>query len=246
MAARPLSDVPPLRYTPLERLDVPRPVERVRYIAAACAGRRVLDLGAMDETAWQSKRGLGTWLHEEISRTAASVEGIDSSPLIPVEGLRTAPNALIRRGDAGDPGQLLDGLTQTPDVVVAGELIEHLENPLQFLRRIAAIERLSGRTLLLTTPNATALHNVLIGLARRESMHHDHLCVLSYKTLTTLCTRAGFRSWKIIPYFARFTEMRERHSGPARLAIGVAERLVNALEWCFPLLSHGFIARIEL
>lgn len=246
MAARSSPDVPPLRYTPLERLNVPRPVERIPYIAAACAGRRVLDLGAMDETAWQSKRGRGTWLHEEITRTAASVEGIDNSALVPSEGLRTAPNAVIKRGDVGDPGQLVAGLTDAPEVVVAGELIEHLENPLQFLRRIAAIQRLSGRTLLLTTPNATALHNVLIGLARRESTHHDHLCILSYKTLTTLCTRAGFAGWQIIPYYARFTEMRERHSGVARLAIGLTERLVNAIEWCFPLLSQGFILRIAL
>lgn len=246
MAVRPFSDVPPLRYTPLERLDVPRPVERIRYIAAACAGRRVLDLGAMDETAWQSKRGRGTWLHEELSRTATSVEGIDSSALIPTEGLRTAPNAIIRRGDAGDPGPLVEGLTEIPDVVVAGELIEHLENPLGFLRSFARSARLSGKTLILSTPNATAVHNVLIGLARRESTHHDHLLILSYKTLTTLCKRAGFPDWQIIPYYARFTEMRERHAGLARLAIQLTERLVNAIEWCFPLLSQGFILRIAL
>jgi len=225
---------------------VSAPVDRIGYIAAACRQRRVLDLGAMDETAWQSKRGRGAWLHEEISRTALSVDGVDNSALIPPEGLRTAPNAIIRRGDVGDPERIVAALAATPDVVVAGELIEHLENPLEFFRRIARIERLSGRALILSTPNATALHNVLIGLARRESTHHDHLCVLSYKTLTTLCARAGFRTWQIIPYYARFTEMRERHSGLARAAIGMAERLVNFLEWCFPLLSQGFILRIEL
>ncbi len=109
-----------------------------------------------------------------------------------------------------------------------------------------AFERLSGKTLILTTPNATALHNVLIGLARRESMHHDHLCVLSYKTLTTLCTRAGFVRWEIIPYFARFTEMQERHAGVGRFGVLAAERTVNLLEWLFPLLSFGYILRIEL
>jgi SAM-dependent methyltransferase len=246
MATPPSSDIPQLRYTPLERLSVPRPVERIPWIVAACAGRRVLDLGAMDETAWQAKRGRGTWLHEEISRTAHSVEGVDNSALIPADGLRTGPNAIIRRGEVGDPQRLLANLTETPDVIVAGELIEHLENPLDFLRSIARTARLSGRTLILSTPNATAVHNVLIGLARRESTHRDHLCILSYKTLTTLCSRAGFPGWQIIPYYARFTEMRERHSGLARLAIGLTERLVNAIEWCFPLLSQGFILRIAL
>jgi hypothetical protein len=174
------------------------------------------------------------------------VDGIDNSVVIPAEGLRTGPNATIQRGDITDPGRLVAALEDSPDVVVAGELIEHLENPLQFLKRFAAIERLSGKTLILSTPNATALHNFLIGLARRESTHHDHLCILSYKTLVTLCTRAGFTEWEIIPYLSRFTEMQERHSGLLRLAVRATQRVVNLVEWMFPLLSFGYIVRIRL
>ena len=235
-----------LRYSPLERLIVSRPVDRIGYIRDACAGRKVLDLGAMDETAWQAKRGRGTWLHEEIGRSASRVDGIDNSALVPAQGLRTGPNSMIWRGDVGDPERMLAGLEEPPDVVVAGELIEHVENPLQFLKRFAAAARLSGKTFILSTPNATALHNVLIALMRRESTHHDHLCLLSYKTLNTLCIRAGFAEWEIIPYFARFTEMQERHTGVARLAVRAAERMVNAFEWLFPLLSFGYILRIRL
>ncbi len=241
----PLSSTP-LRYTPLERLAVRRPVDRIAFIALACARCRVLDLGAMDETAWAAKRGRGTWLHEEIGRSALQVDGIDNSALVPKEGLRTGPNSIIRRGDIRNPQPLVAELPDSPDVVVAGELIEHLENPLQFLRRFAEISRLSGKTLILSTPNATALHNVLIGLARRESTHHDHLCILSYKTLATLCTRAGFAEWEIIPYFSRFTEMQERHSGALRIAVQAAERVVNLIEWIFPLLSFGYVVRIRL
>jgi hypothetical protein len=245
-AISPPSSIPQPCYSPLERLTVARPVDRIRFIADACAGRRVLDLGAMDETAWAAKRGRGTWLHEEIGRRALLVDGIDNSTQIPAEGLRTGPNATIRRGDIADPQRLVNELEVSPDVLVAGELIEHLENPLQFLRRFAGIERLAGKTFILSTPNATALHNVLIGLVHRESTHRDHLCILSYKTLVTLCTRAGFSKWEIIPYFARFTEMQDRQAGLARLGVRVAERIVNALEWMFPLLSFGYIVRICL
>lgn len=235
-----------LRYTPLEAISLDRPVDRIKYIVSACAGRRVLDLGAMDETAWNSKRGRGTWLHEEIARVALRVEGVDNSSLVPPSGLPTAQNALIRRGDIEDLGRLITELDEVPDAVVAGELIEHMENPLQFLRRLAQIPRLAGSELILSTPNATALHNFLIGLARRESTHHDHLCILSYKTLTTLCSRAGFSNWRIIPYYSRFTEMQERHSGLSRLVIRAAERVINCLEWLFPLVSFGYVVRIRL
>ena len=236
---------PQLNYTPLERLNVARPVDRIEFIARACEGFRVLDLGAMDETAWAAKRGRGTWLHEEIASLALSVDGIDNSASVPAEGLPTGPNSTIRRGDITDPDLLVAALAYSPDVVVIGELIEHLENPLQFLKRLAAIERLAGRTLILSTPNATALHNVLVGLAQRESTHEDHLCIFSYKTLATLCSRAGFREWEIIPYYARFTEMQERHSGALRLAVRATQHLVNLLEWLFPLLSFGYIVRIR-
>lgn len=235
-----------LRYTPLEAISVGRPVDRIRYITAACVDRRVLDLGAMDETAWQSKQGRGTWMHEEIARVARQVEGVDSSEAVPAAGLSTAANARIRRGDITNPERLLEESEEVPEVIVAGELIEHLESPLQLLRSFAKIPKLAGRTLILSTPNATAVHNLLVGLARRESTHHDHLCILSYKTLTTLCRRAGFREWDIIPYYSRFTEMEERHSGLARLAVRMVERVVNLLEWLFPLLSFGYIVRVTL
>lgn len=236
----------PLLYTPLERLAVCRPVDRITFIARVCARCRVLDLGAMDETAWTAKRGRGTWLHEEIGHSALRVDGIDNSTLVPAEGLRTASNATIQRGDICDPRRLVAALADGPDVVVAGELIEHLENPLQFLTRFTQIDRLSGKILILSTPNATALHNVLIGLTHRESTHQDHLCVLSYKTLSTLCRRAGFVEWEIIPYFSRFTEMQERHSGASRLLVRAVQRIVNIVEWMFPLLSFGYIVRIRL
>jgi len=235
-----------LAYTPLERLSVPHPVDRIKYIAGVCAGRRVLDLGAMDETAWKCKRGRGTWLHEEIARVARRVDGVDNSDTVPPSGLATAPNARIRHGEIMDLAALLAELEEMPEVVVAGELIEHLESPLKFLSQFRQARELAGSMLVISTPNATALHNVLIGAARRESTHQDHLCILSYKTLATLCRRAGFSNWSIVPYYCRFTEMQDRHSGIARAGIRATERIVNGLEWLFPLLSFGYIVQVGL
>ena len=237
---------PTLAYTPLEKLAVPSPVDRVEYIRRQCAGKTVLDLGALDETAYSLKRGKGTWVHEEIAEVATCVVGIDSSAAIPDSGLRTGPRSTIYRGDVCD---LQGFLAQHPvpvEVVVAGELIEHVANPLAFLRSIRNPGVLHGRTLIVTTPNATALHNCLVALASRESAHPDHLCILSYKTLNTLLLRSGFKDWQLLHYYARFTEMKERQAGLRRTLVGVCESIVNGAEHVWPLLSFGLIANVTI
>jgi hypothetical protein len=236
-----LNEMIRLRYTPLERIPVGRPVNRVGYLANACRGKTVLDLGALDETAFQNKTGRGTWLHEEIAKVAEQVIGLDSSALISADGLRTAANAVIRSGDINDIGPLLDAIDITPDVIVAGELIEHLENPLEFLRGFRGIPRLSGKRLLLSTPNATAAHNCIIALSKRESTHHDHLCILSFKTLNTLLSRAGYKNWEITPYYSTFDEMKQRNRGIRHKIVELGEVGINAIEFTFPLLSFGFV-----
>ncbi len=118
---------------------------------------------------------------------ASRVIGIDNSAEVPDVGLTTAENAEIRRGNVMVLDQWLDAISFIPEVIVAGELIEHLPSPLAFLESIVRMERLRGATLILTTPNATAAHNVAIGLLSRESTHHDHLCILSFKTLNKGC-----------------------------------------------------------
>ena len=241
-------------YTPLERLNLPRPVDRILAIRQLCKNKAILDLGAMDETAFATKQGQGTWLHEEIATVASEVVGIDSSPLLQAAGLRTKPNAIIYPGNIMALDEFLEtGLATRfshanfkPDVVVAGELIEHLHDPLMFLQKIKLIKSLSGKTLIITTPNATAIHNCLIGLTNRESTHHDHLCILSFKTLATLCHRAGFSAWKITPYFARFSEMKSRQSSIGRALVAGGECVINGLEWMFPMMSFGYIVTVKI
>lgn len=233
--------VAPLMYTPLEYISLHRPVDRIGYISAACTNKKVLDLGALDETAFAQKTENGTWLHEEITKVADKVVGLDSSTIIPADGLITARNGTIMKGNIFSIEEFLAETGFEPDIVVAGELVEHLENPLNFLQSLRNVSRLKGRTLLLSTPNATAIHNCLIALANRESTHADHLCILSFKTLNTLLSRAGYESWEIIPYHAEFAEMKQRNAGFQKKLIMGGQIAINFLEGIFPLISFGLL-----
>lgn len=231
-----------LTYDTLERLSVRRPVDRLGFIAELCRGKRVLDLGCLDETALQ-KRDTENWLHGRISAVADNVIGIDNSAQIPSEGLRTGPNSIILNGNGIDPStpQLREA---DIDQIVAGEFIEHIDEPLLFFRNLK--RRFPGRDFVLSTPNGTSLANMLLGIIRREAQHPDHVHIFTYKILNTLCMRADFEDWEIIPYHFYATEMKLRSRGLTRVVAGLAERIIRVVERFCPLLSFGYLVRVRL
>ena len=232
----------PLKYETLERLAVPNPVERVGFIAGLCRGRRVLDIGCLDETALL-KRDTSHWLHRRIADVAREVVGIDSSDSLPDEGLVTGPSSRILKGNGidPDPGQF-DG--HTIEMIVAGEFIEHLDSPLAFLRNMR--RAFPGRELIVSTPNGASFANALLATIGREAQHPDHLLTSTFKTLNTLCLRTGCEAWQIIPYRFYATEMLLQSSGLKRVAVTIVERLIRVVERLFPLRSFGYVVRITL
>lgn len=231
-----------LSYDTLERLRVPRPVDRLAYIAGACRGRHVLDIGCLDETAL-AKRDTQHWLHGRIGQVAARVTGVDLSDHLPPEGLVTGPNSRIHQGNGLDPHPpgLDDGAVE---VIVAGEFIEHIESPIAFLAGMKA--RFPGRELVLSTPNGLAFANTLLGTIGREAQHPDHIHLFTAKVLHTLCRRAGIGDYALVPYRFYATEMILGSTGLKRLAAQASEPAIRAVEWCFPLLSFGYILHIRL
>lgn len=78
------------------------------------------------------------------------------------------------------------------DVVFAGDLIEHLSNPGQFLTACAKQLSANGR-LVLTTPNCFNLFNLTEKLSKYEpTVNSDHTMYFNYKTLGKLLEKNGF------------------------------------------------------
>jgi 2-polyprenyl-3-methyl-5-hydroxy-6-metoxy-1,4-benzoquinol methylase len=202
----------------------------------------VLDIGCLDETALV-KRDTEHWLHGRIAGAAKQVIGIDNSSILPPEGLETGPTARIHKGNGIDPDAALIGNT-TIDVIVAGEFIEHLETPLEFLRNLK--RRFPGCELILSTPNGTSLANGLLGLMGREAQHPDHLMTSTFKTLNTLCQRADFASWQIIPYRTYATELLLNSSGLKRAAVTVGQGSIRLVERLFPLRAFGYVVHATI
>lgn len=100
--------------------------------------------------------------------------------------------------------------------------------------------------LVLTTPNATSITNVMLALIKRESNHKDHVHLFSYKTLNTMCLRAGFKKFTIRPNFVSYGEMYLNSKGIKRMIVKSFEKLINLIEYLFPMLAGGYVVKAKL
>ncbi|MEI6265721.1 MAG: methyltransferase domain-containing protein [Sphingobacteriia bacterium] len=231
-----------LQYTPTERIQVPSPVTRIKYITEACTNKTVLDLGCYDETAL-IKNNTETYLFAAIDAVAKNHIGIDNSSLLPEEGIRFTPTSRIIKGDIRSLKETNINPAEI-EILIAGELIEHIPNTLDFFKLIKS--EFANKKIICSTPNTTSLSNIILALFKRESCHIDHYQVYSYKTLNTLCRTAGFSNWKIIPYHVKYTEMILRSKGIKKIIVQGCEKIINLLEYIFPLTGGGFIIDIDI
>ena len=70
--------LPELRPPSVHRVPRARLVDRIAELQSLVRGRRVIDLGFVDEGQMDAKRGHGTWLHEVVAAEAREAVGVDA------------------------------------------------------------------------------------------------------------------------------------------------------------------------
>lgn len=152
---------------------------RSRALAPYVAGRSVLDLGCA------SGYRRPDWLHGALSEVASEIVGVDLDTEA-VAAIRERGHDLVE-SDVAD----LD-LGRTFDVVVAGELIEHLVCA-GSLFDTARRHLVPGGALVVTTPNAFAASNFVYRLRPPARVNADHTCWFCETTLRQMVDKCGFR-----------------------------------------------------
>lgn len=216
---------------------LPPLVDRVDHLVAAAAGRRVLHVGCANAPYTADSLAAGTLLHDRLRATADLVIGVDSD--------RDALDLLAAR----DSGPLLhversieEHLDEIPavDLVVAGEVVEHVDDAGGLLRSLRAVMVRDGAELVITTINAYgALRMLQYAWPRRgplsEPVHPDHVAYYSIRTLGLLCERQGLEVVDVA-----FYDLGPEH----RTELPRRQRVANDLvvRW-FPQLADGIIVR---
>lgn len=165
-------------------------VQRVPYLKNLCRGKKVLHLGCTDYPFTEIVLADDRLLHFELGKIADQVYGFDFDQ----RGID-----VLRRHGATDLFQAdLERLDDVPldekfDVIIAGEMIEHLSNPGLFLKGIRRFMH-DDTNLVITTINAYCGFRMLVyGLRGKggtnEPVHPDHVAYYSYSTLRLILER---------------------------------------------------------
>ena len=168
------------------------------YLADVVRGKDVLDVGCVDHSA--STESSERWMHKHLCAAAGSIVGLDIEEADCAELRRRGYNVVA--GDACSTR-----LEREFDVVVAGEIIEHVENPGVMIRNLAAHLRPGGK-LVLTTPHSFfALHMVeSLFCDPRRRWNPQHVAWYEPFTLTNMVERCGLQVDSCL-YFTRSTKL---------------------------------------
>jgi hypothetical protein len=181
-----------------KKLDL---VQRVDFIKQVCVGKKILHLGCTDHPYTSQAIENNMLLHFELEKTAKELYGFDYDQE-GIDVLSKAGGKNLFRADLEKLDEV--ELDETFDVIIAGEMIEHLSNPGLFLRGIKRFMH-SETSLIITTINAYgALRFFIYGLrgkgGENEPVHLDHVAYYSYRTLNLVIQRETLKVNKFYFY----------------------------------------------
>jgi 2-polyprenyl-3-methyl-5-hydroxy-6-metoxy-1,4-benzoquinol methylase len=194
--------------------------DRFEIITDLCRDRRCLDVGTVGDVA-HHLREPEKWLFARIGKVASLVVGLDIDP----KALAVARAKGYRNLVCGNAEQF--AFTRTFDVVVGGEIIEHLSNPGLFLRACRD-HMVDGGLFVVTTPNTFSVNHLVKGLLFADvPLFHEHTNAYTPGLLRELFARCDLQIERL-EYFT------ERNSGLKNV-------LFRFLSWVRPSWSEGIL-----
>jgi SAM-dependent methyltransferase len=166
-------------------------VDRERHIEELLQiSKSALHVGCTDAPFTDALLHTGDLLHHRLlTQSPQKVVGFDIS-LKNLHALQRAyPQSKFVHGDAE---RLQSYFTEQKfDLIIAGEILEHLSNPGLFFESCRQVLTENG-ILLLTVPNVFGIRRLIHNVLSTENYHPDHTFYFSENTLKTLAGRYGF------------------------------------------------------
>lgn len=163
-------------------------LDRIAYLSELARGKDVLDVGIVEH--FIGAKDSPEWLHRHLAKASSSCLGVDL--------LEPEVRSLAEAGFNVQVADLAkDPLTQQFDLIVAGEVLEHVDAPGKFMKNCASMLRPNGR-LAITVPNPWYINAMLKSASRKQTFvdSADHVGWYDASTLVELGQRSGLRLLK--------------------------------------------------
>ncbi|MBT8440519.1 MAG: class I SAM-dependent methyltransferase [Gammaproteobacteria bacterium] len=167
---------------------------RTQVLTDLVRDKQIIHVGCVDHDVKSIEKKItkGKWLHRELDEAAERCLGVD----INQEGVDYIKNTLgyadVMVADVtADPAAEL--LNRNWDYFLLPEVLEHINNPVDFLESIHANFRDNVGQLVITVPNAFTPDNARYARKGKEVINTDHRYWFTPYTLSKVVVAAGFK-----------------------------------------------------
>ncbi len=168
---------------------------RIEFLVRYAEGKKVIHMGCADHIPIiLEKVQNNTWLHKRIDQVAQKQIGIDILPEA-VEYIRK---------ELGFANILTLDIVKDPvpeeiksdlwDCMILGEIVEHIDNPVEFLTEIRQKYAPFVKEIVITVPNALSVSNFYQAIGKNtEKINTDHRYWFTPFTMQKILIRSGFK-----------------------------------------------------
>ncbi|MDA8723843.1 class I SAM-dependent methyltransferase [Alphaproteobacteria bacterium] len=157
---------------------------KIKFINKYVKNKRILDIGCVQHNKENYKSKF--WLHKAIKEIASEVKGLD----LYRDGVEylNSKGFNVLHGDAQNFNH-----ESEYDVIVAGDIIEHLDNVQGFFKSCKRSLKRNGR-LIITTPNPWYWKTIILAIVKKGNVkvNEEHTHWLCPSTLRQVAERNGF------------------------------------------------------
>ena len=173
-------------------ISVNKILSRQEYILNKSQKKNVLHIGCTDFPYTEKRIIKGELLHQKITDVSNNCVGIDLSE----EGVSICKQHGLDNIVIADAEKLSKYGLGKFEIIIAGEVLEHVNNPGLFLSE-SKKSLDDGGLLVITVPNAFFVVRIVRLLFGKEDVHPDHVAYYSEKTLLELLRRYGYACTEI-------------------------------------------------
>lgn len=169
--------------------------DRMDVVENLIKGRTVLHIGCLDHLPLiAAKIKEGRWFHGRLSNAASECLGVDVNN----EGIHFVESELGIHNVCYSDITSSDKNTRITaghwNYVVFGEILEHVDNPVDFLQRFLQNYGQHIDKIIITVPNAFRIGNILATFKGKEVINSDHRYWFSPYTIWKVVHQAGFQA----------------------------------------------------